>query len=241
MSLRDNLQLGHYQPEDAIEGLKEYREILAYRFDEDRRRSKFSMADFWAHEKGQQWQDNVSCLLMLSGRNERGVQSFKECWLSPMVADLILDKLQKGQKVAFETCDEPSTLQVVLSRLIFQLLEKSPLTIRKAEDNKKIHSYLVRPDPGREEALSEALLSVINLQKEVVYIILDRPELSQADSLDSFAQIMLNVVKRAEVPLKVLIVYRAELEEWTPSKKGTSKDSGKPQLCLTLRIDQERL
>jgi hypothetical protein len=69
------LQLSDYHTEDAVQSLKQYREVLASVFDNDRHRAKLCLADFLDLDVGRHWQKSDSCLIMLSGRNENGVSS----------------------------------------------------------------------------------------------------------------------------------------------------------------------
>lgn len=240
VDLQNALELGSYRPDEAIQSLSQYRELLASIFDNDRHRSKLCVADVLAHEEGRGWHEPHSCVFMLSGRNESGVGSTKS-WLSPVAVDLTLTLLGENRKVAFEICEGSSTLETVISRLIFQLLEKNPAAIRKAEEKYRIRSLISRSGDEREAALSEALLKVIDLQKEPVFIVLDRPELSDEHSVTDFALAMLYLVERAVEPLKVLIVTRAELWDWEENKRGIIKQSMSPERCRALRIDQHRL
>ena len=240
IDLRRSLELGDYRPDEALKSLREYREILASIFDNDRRRTKLRVADMLDHGVGRYWQESGSCLFMLSGRNEGGVSSIKS-WLSPVAVDLTLDLLQETRKVAFEICNESSTLESVLSRLIFQLLERNPGVVRKADEWYSIQSLITRHGTERDEALAEALLKVIKLQKEPVFIILDRPELSDENSVTDFASTMLPIVEQAEESLKVLIVHRAELWDWEENKRAIVRQGMSPEICRVIRIDQERL
>ncbi|KAH7398261.1 hypothetical protein BKA66DRAFT_605371 [Pyrenochaeta sp. MPI-SDFR-AT-0127] len=237
---RNALQLGNYRPDEATRSLDQYRQLLASIFDHDRHRAKFCIADLLAHEVGRGWQEHGSCVFMLSGRNESGVSS-TESWLSPVTVDLTLGLLEENRKVAFEMCEATSALEVVLSRLIFQLLEKNPAVVRKAEDWYPIQSLISQKGDEREVALPEALLKVIDLQKEPVFIVLNRPETCDMSSVKDFALIMLHLVERAVQPLKVLIVHRAELWDWEENKRGILGQRRDPEKCRVLRIDQQRL
>jgi hypothetical protein len=241
VDVRNALELDQYRPEEAIDSLRQYRHLLAAKFDKDRHRSKLTMSDFLAHDVGCYWQKDGACLFMLSGRNERGVSLIRESWLSPAAVDLTLRLLSENRQVAFEVCDETSTLGSVLSRLIFQLLEKNPSVVRRVEEWYKIQSLLARHDTGRDEALTEALLEVIRLQKEPVFIILDRPELSEDHSVKDYASAMLDVLENLENDLKVLVIHRADLWDWEENKKGVLRKGMGPEICRAIRLDQRRL
>jgi hypothetical protein len=241
VSMRSALELHEYRPEEAIESLRQYRHLLDIRFDKNRHRSKLTIADFLAHDLGCYWQKSGSCLFMLSGRNERGVSLVRESWLSPVAVDFILALLSENRKVVFEVCNETSALESVLSRLIFQLLEKNPSVVRKVEEWYKIQSLLTRHGTGRDEALTEVLLEVIRLQKEPVFIILDRPELSEDHSVKDYALAMLHLVENSGDNLKVLVVHRADLWDWEENKRGILRKGMNPEICRAIRLDQRRL
>ncbi|KNG46999.1 paxneb protein superfamily [Stemphylium lycopersici] len=238
METKRALQLDDYYTEEATESLKRYRNVLASIFDNDRHREKLCVEDFLAHEVGHGWQENRSHLVVLSGRNETGVSS-PMSWLSPMVVDLALSLLSEGQRVLFAKCDESSTLETVLSRLVFQLLEQNPAAVRKVEEWYKIQKLISRRDEDRTDAISEALQRVVGLQQNPVFVILDRPELSD-DSTSSFAATMLRLVEQTDGVLKVLMVHRAELWDWEANKRAVLGRGTDAESCRALRLDQRR-
>ncbi|KAI4938729.1 uncharacterized protein J4E92_000010 [Alternaria infectoria] len=243
VSLRDALNIGSYRTEDAVLSLKQYRKALASSFDDDRHRSKLCKSDLMAERKARAWQESSSCLLMLSGCNEEGVGEVALSWLSPVAVDIVLDRLFPPRPVAFEICNRSSTLQNVLARLVFQLLEKNPAVVRKGQDWYDIQSHISWNGDSEEKTkhLSEALLKVIDLQTEEVYIVIDRPELSEDDSVRDFASGMLHLIEHTRNVLKVLIVHRAELWNWEENKRSVIRKGMRDEIYQALRIDQCRL
>ena len=223
--------------------LKQYRKALASSFDDDRHRSKLCKSDLMAERKARAWQESSSCLLMLSGCNEEGVGEVALSWLSPVAVDIVLDRLFPPRPVAFEICNRSSTLQNVLARLVFQLLEKNPAVVRKGQDWYDIQSHISWNGDSEEKTkhLSEALLKVIDLQTEEVYIVIDRPELSEDDSVRDFASGMLHLIEHTRNVLKVLIVHRAELWNWEENKRSVIRKGMRDEIYQALRIDQCRL
>lgn len=223
--------------------LKQYRKALASSFDDDRHRSKLCKSNLMAEKKARAWQESSSRLLMLSGCNEEGVGEVALSWLSPVAVDIVLDRLFPPRPVAFEICNRSSTLQNVLARLIFQLLEKNPAVVRKGQDWYDIQSHIAWDGDSEEktEHLSEALLKIIDLQTEEVYVVIDRPELSEDDSVRDFASGMLHLVERTRNVLKVLIVHRAELWNWEENKRSVIRKGMRDDICQALRMDQCRL
>jgi hypothetical protein len=243
VSLRERLKIGNYRTEDAALSLKQCRETLGSSFDDDRHRSKLRKSDLMADNRARCWQEGSSCLLMLSGRNEEGVSEVAMSWLSPVAVDIVLDLLSQRRLVAFEVCIRSSTLQNTLARFIFQLLEKNPAVVRRGQDWYDIESHIAWDGDSdeRTQHLCKALLKIIDLQNDEVFIILDRPELSDDDSVGAFASSMLHLVEQTKGVLKVLIVHRAELWNWEENQGSVIKKSTRRNICQALRIDQCRL
>jgi len=241
MSIRGALELRQYRTEESINQLRLYRSCLQKRFDHDRHRSKLTMADFFGHEIGQCWQCSGSCLFMLSGCNEAGTSLMVESWLSPLAVDLIRTLLDDGRLVAFEVCDSTSTVESTMSRLIVQLLEKRPASVRKVEDAENLQHLVSYLEDEREKGLSDALLRIVSLQKEPIFFVLDRPDRSEEDSVTAYASAMLRLVEQASCDLKVLLVQRAEMWSFEENKKGILTRDSKPDMLRALRIDQHRL
>ncbi|CAN9237753.1 hypothetical protein AA0119_g2688 [Alternaria tenuissima] len=234
------LQLSDYHTEDAVQSLKQYREVLASVFDNDRHRAKLCLADFLDLDVGRHWQKSDSCLIMLSGRNENGVSS-PMSWLSPMAVDMILSLLSEKSRVLFAMCEGSSTLETTLACLTFQLLEQNPKVVRKVEEWYKIKKLISRRGSGRVEALSEALLGIIGLQEQPVFVVIDRPELSEADPASEFAETILRMVEQTDGVLKALIIHRAEFWDWEQNKSLILRKGTPASACQALRLDQRRL
>jgi len=239
IEMRKALKLGDYRPEDMREGLKNYRGILKALFDSDRHRQKMGLSDFLT-AVGQDWATKGSLLLVLFGCNEIGISTVSQSWLSPIAVDLIKDLLETSRTVAYEICTESSTLVGVLSRLIFQLLEKSPTVVRRGNDLRDIESQLSREGDDKVKALLTALSRIIGLQNERVFIVLDRPDLCEQGSQAEFIQAMLSLVKGAVSDLKIVLVQRSEI--WDVEKNlGKDMQRASPKMFRTMRLDQCRL
>jgi hypothetical protein len=240
VNMRKSLGLDMYRGTEELEKLKQYCNLLAYRFD-DQMCSKVGMADLLAHAVGVSWQEPGSCVFMLSGRNEAGYRLENESWLSPVAVEVVQSLLDTHRMMAFELCDRTSTLASSLSRLVFQLLEHNPGVVRKAQDWYMIESLIGSFESGDIRALSEVLLKIIDLQKEPVYIVLDRPDVSELDSPKTYASTLLELVGRTTGELKVLIVYRTEMWDLEKNRAGLVKKGTDPNLLRVLRMDQLRL
>ncbi|KAE9374032.1 hypothetical protein N431DRAFT_464323 [Stipitochalara longipes BDJ] len=240
IEMRNTLKLGDYRVEDMREGLENYRGILKALFDSDRHRQKMGLSDFLT-AVGQDWESKGSLLLVLFGCNEIGISTVSQSWLSPIAVDLIKDLLETSRTVAYEICTKSSTLVGVLSRLIFQLLEKSPNVVRRGNDLRDIESQLSREGDDKVKALLTASSRIISLQNERVFIVLDRPDLcEQGSQAAEFIQAMLSLVKDAISDLKIVLVQRSEL--WDVEKnlgKDTQRVSQK--MFQTMRLDQCRI
>lgn len=238
--VHDTLKLGDYRPSEMGAQLKEYRKFLESKFDKDRHREKLGVAEFLETPQGRNWKGVGSMVLLLYGLNEVGIRSISDSWLSPVAVDLIQNLLDEGCLVAFELCDESSTLERVLSRLIFQLLEQKPAVVRKATDWYQIESSVSHQGDNKLKGLCAALLKVISLQTNPVFIILNRPELSKEDSPYDYLEMMLNLAKETGT-LKVMIVQRAELWEVEGDRRRVSTQGSYSEIFQAMRRDQSRL
>ncbi|CAN9261352.1 unnamed protein product [Alternaria alternata] len=121
------------------------------------------------------------------------------------------------------------------------LLEQNPKVVRKVEEWYKIKKLISRRGSGRVEALSEALLGIIGLQEQPVFVVIDRPELSEADPASEFAETILRMVEQTDGVLKALIIHRAEFWDWEQNKSLILRKGTPASACQALRLDQRRL
>jgi hypothetical protein len=238
LALRGALGLQEYRPEELPEHLDQYRRTLAWIFDHDPHTAKFRMADFLAHDIGRCWQDHGASLFMLFGRNEARFSFRSESWLSPVAVELAQTLLTEHRMVAFVSCNENSTVLSTLAKLIFQLLVQNPSVVRRAEDWRLIESRVSSSESERYECLLTALLKIVNLQKGPTFIIIDRPEFCEEDSVTNFAEAMLHLVELTECDLKVLVTYKAELWDFETNKAGFLRRLKKPDALRAIRLDQ---
>ncbi|KAI1753929.1 hypothetical protein F4782DRAFT_528859 [Xylaria castorea] len=218
------LNLQDYRAEGMRKQLMEDQHILRHQFGSDRRRQKMDARRFLSTTDGQYWENPGRILLLLFGRNEIS-SSTTHSWLSLVAAELAEGHLQVNNSAAYERCNKSSTLELTLSRLIFQLLERNPALVRRAEDFREIDSQISRNGDHfkRVEALRMALLRIINLCDSRVYIILNRPELCESqpeESCTEFITTMLSLVKEAKTELKIMIVVKSELWDVEKNRKG---------------------
>ncbi|KAJ4301551.1 hypothetical protein N0V90_003644 [Kalmusia sp. IMI 367209] len=239
--LREALRLNDYRCDEARKELLLYREYLEAKFDRDRHREKLRVSDFLAEGTCQCWTSDGSVVLVLSGLNDSGIASISESWLSPVAVDLTRGLLDNQRIVAFEMCDDKSTCEGVLARLIYQLLELNPRVVRKADDWQDLERHITGRRVDRLEGLKAALLKIVNLQREPVFIILDRPELNGDEDTGEYIKMMLSVAKETTGELKVLIVQRTELFDFAKNKHGIVPRGLDPKLLQTIRLDQRRI
>jgi hypothetical protein len=236
VNLRKSLGLELYRKTELRETLEQYRNLLAYRFD-DLLISKMGMADLLAYNVGRCWHEPGSFVFMLSGRNEAGYSMENESWLSPVAVKLVQSALEIRRMIKFELCAESSTLALSLSYLVFQLLEHNPEVVRRTEDWYNSESLIERFDSGDVMPLSEALLKIVDLQKEPVCIVLGRLDLTEEDSMKTYASTLLQLVERTKDDLKVLFVYQTELWDLEKNKAGLVKRHSDSRLLWVLRMD----
>ena len=229
IDMRKTLNLGDYRPEEIRKGLQEYRQILAALFDSDRHRRKMGLANFRPTAVGQDWEREGSMLLVLFGSNEVGVSTVSHSWLSPVAVDLVESLLDSNRTVAYELCTKSSTVVEVLSRLIYQLLEKNPAAIRKGNNLQYVESQLSHEKDDKVTALRMALSKIINLQKDSVFIILDRPDLCDEESPAGYIETRLPLVEDAKPDLKIMLVGRSEFWGFEEYKgKHNQRANSKP-------------
>ncbi|CAN9156713.1 unnamed protein product [Alternaria alternata] len=125
--------------------------------------------------------------------------------------------------------------------VLASLLEQNPKVVRKVEEWYKIKKLISRRGSGRVEALSEALLGIIGLQEQPVFVVIDRPELSEADPASEFAETILRMVEQTDGVLKALIIHRAEFWDWEQNKSLILRKGTPASACQALRLDQRRL
>lgn len=232
--------LDDYRIDEAENQLTGYREYLEAKFDKDRHRQKLGLSEFLTDDACQSWTSGGSVVVVLSGTNETGIASIEESWLSSVAVDMTRDLLERRQMVAFEMCNETSTFETVLARLIYQLLDKNPRAIRRADDWHYIETHLSSHELDRER-LTTALLKIVDLQKGPVFLILDRPEMNEEEDTAEYIRSMLLLAKETKGELKVLIVQRSEKWDLESNMFGVTPKGLDPRLLQSIRRDQHRI
>ncbi|KAI0490381.1 hypothetical protein F4859DRAFT_508183 [Xylaria cf. heliscus] len=236
------LNLQNYRTEHMRKELRDDQDILKHQFGSDRRRQKIDAQHFLSTADGQYWETPGRILLLLFGRNEISSNT-AQSWLSLIPTELAERHFQANNFAAYDRGSKSSTLELTLSRLIFQLLERNPSLVRRAQDFREIESQISRDGDHDEriEGLRMALLRIINLCDGRVYIILNRPELCEAqpeESCTEYITTMLSLVKEAKTELKIMVVVRTELWDFEKNRKGIRGiDLG---LFRGVRLDQGR-
>ena len=231
------LNLRNYRPSEMRMQLRNYRMILESIFDRDRRRASLGVIEFLETPQGRNWSGANSMVLVLYGSNETGI-SVADSWLSPLAIDLTQNLLNDNRRVAFDLCDDSSTLEGVLSRLIFQLLDQNPVAVSKAANWNEIESSVSLQGDDKRKGLCAALLKIVNLQSDPVFIILNRPDLCKEDSPYEYLEIMLELAEKTTAELKVMIVQRAEFWDVESDLRRTGT---RGSILHAMRRDQSRL
>ncbi|KAI1346301.1 hypothetical protein F5Y01DRAFT_298144 [Xylaria sp. FL0043] len=235
-----SLNLKNYQTEQMRRELREDQHILNHEFGSDRRRQKMNSQRFLATTHGQYWEGPGRVLLLLFGRNEMS-SSTAHSWLSPVATELAERHFQQNNSAAYDRGNKDSTLELTLSRLIFQLLESNPTIIRRAEDYREIESQISRNEDRSErvEGLRMALLRIINRCNGRVYIILNRPELCEAqpeESCTEYITTMISLAKESTAELKIMIVVKSEFWDFEKNRRGI--DGVDLEIFREVRLDQ---
>jgi len=225
----------------AQKKLKRYCEILRHDFvDNNRRHERMDLQRFKETAKGRDWEGAGSMVMALFGRNENSSSTFNS-WLSPVAAELAEGLLNSDDTVAYEGCCSSDTLDVTISRIIFQLLEKNPALVRRAQDYEDIESQISRAGNSDERisALRTALSRIINLHDSRVYIILDRPELATGNT-SRYITTMLSLMRDLRIELKILLVVRSELFDFEANKYEIDTDGIDANTYQMVCINQRR-
>ncbi|KAI0515065.1 hypothetical protein F5B22DRAFT_646943 [Xylaria bambusicola] len=239
------LNLQNYRTEHMREELKEEQSILKHQFIGDRRRQKIDARHFLGTPSGQFWQSPGRGLLLLYGRNEMGSSS-NHSWLSPIATEIAEGHFEANNLAAYDRGGKDSTLERTLSRLIFQLLERNPGIVERAEDYREIESQISRSSVLSEryerlEGLRNALLRTINCCGGRVDIILNRPELCEAqleESCTEYINTMLSLIRDTKAELKILVVLRSEFWDFEKNEKQFRDVDLK--MFRAVRMDQGR-
>ncbi|RWA11930.1 hypothetical protein EKO27_g3175 [Xylaria grammica] len=234
------LNIQNYRTKQMRRELGEDQHILNHEFGSDRRRQKMNARHFLTTTHGQYWERPGTVLLLLCGRNEIS-SSTTHSWLSPVATELAERHFQANDLAAYDRGNLSSTLELTLSRLILQLLERNPTIIRRAEDYREIESQISQNGDHSEriEGLRMALVRIINRCNSCVYIILNRPELCEAqpeESCTEYITTMISLVKEATAELKVMIVIKSELWDFEKNRRGI--DGVDLEVFRKVRLDQ---
>ncbi len=243
IEMKRHLDLGDYDKESLRDGLSRYRDVLAEIFNKDRHRSKLDLSTLAQHEHYMDWEKNGSSLLVLFGRNESGMQTIEDSWLSPVALELIESLLESNKWVAYCLCTQSSSHNGLLSALLYQLLETNPAVLRKGDDLQDIDRLLSQrgSKEDRVRALRQAVLRVIDLFDDTVYLVIDRPELCSNENPVDLINVLLHLVEESKTKLKVMAVLRSEW--WDPRSREKEVDTRglDPRKFQRLELDQYRL
>ncbi|KAI0969445.1 hypothetical protein F4678DRAFT_463703 [Xylaria arbuscula] len=239
------LKLQSYRTENMHEELKEEQLVLRHQSKSNRRLQKMDARIFLDTPDGQHWKRPERALMLLFGRNEISSSS-NHSWLSLVATELAEDHIEANDLIAYECVNGDGTLERTLSRLIFQFLKNYPAVIERAEDYREIESQIGRnrEDCERDErieGLGKALLRIIDRCNSRVYIILNRPELCEAQSEEScteYIATMLSLVRDTRAELKVMIVVRSEFWNFERNKDEFRRFDS--DIFHKVRMDQGR-
>lgn len=229
--------------------LRDYELSVRPQFDNDRRREAMSLRRFQQDPKLRSWTESRSMLLLLYGRNEPSRESTRHSWLSSVAMEMTKSLLESKSAIAFLDCTESSTLEEGLSRFILQLLQRDPKLLRLSDDYEYLDTNISkaqdRNQDNRDErikALGHALVRVINLHRDTVYIIVNRPDkcISDEESCSQHLSMLLKLVQEAKSKLKVLVVVKSE--SWNYNRRRLELDTnGAAGLFQPIEMNQKRL
>lgn len=235
--MKKALGLQDYQTEAVWSSLQEYRQILGHQFNNDRRHEQMNLTKFLSTADGSRWEHTGSKLLFLHGRNAVSDGS-DHSWLSPVAVDQAMSLLEANRPITYEGFAQESKLELAMSHIICQLLERDPSLIRRADDFKDVTSQLSRSSNSIDARL-RALSRIVCLHDKPVCIVLNRPDLSEG-SCAELIEMMLSLVKEAKAELRVLVVQRTELWDVERNLKEVKLNDIDPAAFQRVRMDQHR-
>ena len=237
--MKEKLGLQDYQPKIIRNSLQHYQRLLQHHFDNDRRHEKMDLKKFMETQHGRDWGAPGSKLLLLHGRNAVSV-SIEHCWLSLVAVELAEKLSESGVPIAYEGCSRSSTLELTMSHLLYQLLERDPTLVRRRDDFLEVASQLSRKDVGVDkiDTLRTALLRIINLYgSSPVYMVLNRPELSEGSRAECI-ETLLALVRDATVELRIMVIQRSEIWDASKNEKEIRTFDLGPSQFLRVSLDQ---
>ncbi|CAI6336221.1 unnamed protein product [Periconia digitata] len=265
--IRNLLNVQEYQLESTLRIFDNYRRFIKPQFDNDRRRDRMTLERLYQVPEYKAWRAPESSMLLLFGRNEQSREATRHSWLSPVlmeVAESLLTSeettepgrntqsatvIDSRNNIAFEDCNERSTLDGGLSRLIFQLLQRNPKLLRLAHDFDYVESHIAKSQncsdgnhEVRVESLRDALLRIVNIHHRTVHLIVNRPDQcnGEEESCSEYLSVLAWLVQRATVELKILVVVKGEQWDYNRRKKELDVPADVEKFHV-VEINQRRL
>ncbi|KAI0535507.1 hypothetical protein GGR58DRAFT_515340 [Xylaria digitata] len=225
-------KINHFAKNNKMIRKTEKQFIFRHESTNNKRLQKVDAQHFLNTAEKQYWKLPGRILMVFFGRNKNSSSSNQH--------------FEADDFVAYESVSRDSTLERTLLRLIFQLLEKAPAVVERAEDYGEIESQIAQnkehcnKDEGI-KGLCKALLHIIDCCNSCVYIILNRPELCEAQSEKSctkYIATMLSLVKNTQTDLKIMVVVRNE--RWDFEKNKDKFRRFDREIFHKVRMDQGR-
>lgn len=239
------LSLSNFSYENHRKELDKYREALAS--DEQLNAAYFEQMQgrrldlFKAGKDYQSWmKSELSCLLILSGHNNRGILDIDQCWLSPVAMTLIQDFSPCPSHLAYSYyvfLPQGELLYRSLSVILLQLLNQKRQVLRNKSQYDEFRAELYELqkieqqgknimdiEDERLSAFHKVALRVMNFfhESENVYIIMDRADrccdLKKGfDHRKPLLKTLVKMVEAARCKLKVLVVINGD--QWDVERR----------------------
>ncbi|KAL8829989.1 MAG: hypothetical protein Q9191_001685 [Dirinaria sp. TL-2023a] len=243
--IQRHLNLSNFSYENHHKGLDEYQKALesdeqlnAPYFEQMRGRR---LDLFKADKDYQSWNySDQSCLLILSGHNNRSISDIDQCWLSPIATALIQDFNPCPSNLAYSYYifhPQGELLYRSLSVILLQLLNRKRQALRDKSQYDEFRAALYELqnvehqgrsimdiEDERLAAFHKVSLRVLNFfhESEHVYIIIDRADRccdlkKGSDHRKTLLKTLVRMVEAARCTLKVLVVINGD--QWDVERR----------------------
>ena len=196
---------------------------------------------FKAGKDYQSWiKSEQSCLLILSGHNDRSISDIDQCWLSPVALTLIQDFNHQSSHLAYSYyifLPKGELLYRSLSVILLQLLSQKPQVLRNKSQHDEFRAELYELqkiehqgknmtdiEDERLSAFHKVAFRVMNFfqESESVYIIIDRADrccdLKKGfDHRKPLLKMLVKMVEAARCKLRVLVVINGD--QWDVERR----------------------
>ena len=244
--LKAKLLQGKFTPNDTLD---KYSSAVSEAFKNPGRLRNLDVNNVTQNETYISWKNyKKSSIMLIHGTTE--IKKGDYSWLSPAIFHFIRHFKDQHKFVIFHCCHDRNFMEadtpvyVVLSSLIFQILQTQTAVLRDGSQYQELFSKVSNPAWQASSAQSafEVLRQLLSSLPEV-YLLLDRIDRIKG-SASRFLESLGELVKKSENVLKVLLVASSNRQGHPEGKmtknllESLEEDLG-PRTFLRLRLDQK--